>query len=160
MSGEVSIHMVDPTDGRSLQKWSFRDPALASITIGRDEAATIQLADPYVSRIHVELVRDDEGWSLVARGRNGVYLNGRNVTEHRLCAGDRFRLSSVGPMFRFGADGASQVQQTLNVSPAVMELMMLNKAEVAQQANEISQTDYFQQLQAKARLLRRQRTDS
>ncbi len=160
--GDISIHMIDPTDGRSLQNWSFCDARVNCISIGRDESAGIHLADPYVSRIHVELIRDENGWILHARGRNGVFVDGRSVTEYRLSHGSRFRLASVGPMFRFDSEVVTEGggQQTLSIDPAVMNLMTLNKVEVVQQADEVTQTDYFRQLQEKARLLRRQRTGS
>lgn len=159
-SCEVSIHMIDPADGRSLQKWSFDGQQIDCISIGRDEAAKIQLADPYVSRIHAELIRDEEGWTLFARGRNGVYVNGRSVTEARLIHGSRFRLASVGPTFRFDGHAVSTGQQTLVIDAAVMSLLILNKSEVAEQVNEIVESDYFKQLQEKARTLRSQRPKS
>jgi hypothetical protein len=153
----ISLHLIDPSDGRSLQTWSF---SAERITIGRDEAAGIPLADPYVSRIHAELVHADGGWSLFARGRNGVFVDGRSIAEHRLEDGTTFRLAAVGPMFRFDNGSESMGQATLSYDPDAVILLTLNSKEVAQQANEIASTDYFQQLREKARELRRQRTGS
>lgn len=154
---EISIHMIEPADGRTLQKWTFPFPAVTCISIGRDDAASVQVADPYVSRIHLEIVHDSNGWNLLARGRNGVYVDGRSVTEYRITHGTRFRLSSVGPIFRFDTESESMGLQTLSIDPAVWNLMALNKSEVLQQADEITETDYFQRLQDKARQLRRNR---
>jgi len=155
VTGEVSIHMIEPGDGRSLQKWVFSCPGVARISIGRDEAASVRLADPYVSRIHLEIVLVDQTWVLHAQGRNGVYVDGKSVTEHPLVHGTRFRLSAVGPMFRFESETGSSGLQTLSLDPTVINLLTLNRAEVTQQADEICESDYFQQLQEKARLLRR-----
>lgn len=158
--GEVSIHMIEPADGRSLQKWVFPFPGVDRISIGRDETASVRLADPYVSRIHLEIVLVNQEWVLLARGRNGVYVDGKSVTEHPLAHGTRFRLSSVGPMFRFESESVSSGQQTLSLDPAIINLLTLNRTVVNQQADEISQTNYFHQLQEKARLLRQKRGNS
>ncbi len=158
--GEISIIMIDPADGRSLQSWSFGAEEQDRITIGRDNSASVKLADLYVSRIHLEIVRDEEGWMLHALGRNGVFVDGRSVTEYRMTNGVMFRLASVGPTFRFDREQEAFGRSTLVVDPAVMQLLNLNKAVVAKQADEIARTDYFHQLQQKARLLRSQRANS
>ena len=95
---QISLHLIDSSDGRSLQCWTFQ---ASRITIGRDPTADIPLADHYVSRIHVEILRDESGWRLFTRGRNGVYVNGKSVEEYQLQHGMTFRLAAVGPQFRF-----------------------------------------------------------
>jgi hypothetical protein len=157
LSDEVSIHMIESGDGRTLQTWVFRYPEVTKISIGRDESASVRLADPYVSRIHLEIVRVDQAWILLARGRNGVFVDGKSVVEQALVHGTRFRLSSVGPMFRFESQGRASAGQTLSLDPAIINLLSLNRQEVHQKADEICQTDYFHRLQEKARLLRQQR---
>jgi pSer/pThr/pTyr-binding forkhead associated (FHA) protein len=157
-TGDVSISMIDSTDGRSLQSWSFIGSDVDRITIGRDESASVKLADPYVSRIHLEIVRDADGWKLHALGRNGVYVDGCSVTEYRMSHGLKFRLASVGPTFRFDNEEASIGRQTLVVDPTIMQLLNLNKDTVVSQADEIAQTEYFLQLQQKAREFRKQRS--
>ncbi|MCA9049527.1 MAG: FHA domain-containing protein [Planctomycetaceae bacterium] len=156
-SGNVYITMIDPTDGRSIQRWSIKDAPLTTISLGRDEKADIQLSDPYISRIHLQLVRSDDGWTMFARGRNGVFVDGKSVTEYSMSDGTQFRLSPVGPMFRFECKNIWQGRQTLVVSPEIINLMDVNTTEVFRQADEISKTEYFQQLQERVRSLRRQR---
>jgi hypothetical protein len=154
----ISLQLVDPSDGRTLQAWGFDSHR---ITIGRDDAADIPLADPYVSRIHAEIVHDDgSGWRLLARGRNGVFMDGRSVAECELAAGATFRLGATGPMFRFGEPAEQRPEATLSFDPDAVILLSLNAQVVNRQADEITATDYFQQLQRKARELREQRSGS
>lgn len=153
----VSFHLIDPTDGRSLQTWSFTTPR---ITIGRGETESIALADPYVSRVHAEILWNGEAWQLFARGRNGVIVDGKSVAEYPLTHGAVFRLGGSGPSFRFDVAPVQHGQATLCFDSNVVILLAFNKDEVEVQANEVVETDYFQQLQRKARELRRQRSVS
>lgn len=152
--GSVSVHLIDPADGRTLQTWSF---AQQRITIGRGETESIPLADPYVSRLHAELICVGGVWQLFARGRNGVFVNGKSVAESRLDHGGTFRLGISGPMFRFDAAPAATGQATLSFDPDAIIVLAFDRSEVQEQAQDIVETDYFRQLQEKARLLRRQR---
>lgn len=153
----VVIHLVDPSDGRSLQSWSFATPV---ITIGRDDASSIVLTDPYVSRTHVELKRGAGGWRLTSKGRNGVLIDGRSVEEQVINSGVRFRLGTTGPCFRFEEEVTQTSMATLSFDPESLLILKLNSTEVAKEAEEVSSTDYFRQLQQKARELRRQRNPS
>jgi len=104
-SGEVAA-LVRPSAAGALRivvlkgsepvgAWEFDK---ASITIGRSRTSDVRLEDPAVSRVHcyVEVkggrvrVRDN-------RSRNGIWVNGRRVTEMDLSSRDevvieRFRL--------------------------------------------------------------------
>jgi serine/threonine-protein kinase len=155
LSGSISIHLIDPADGRSLQTWSFGQP---QITIGRAENGDIPLTDPYVSRLHAELTRSEGTWSLVSRGRNGVFIDGKNVERHPLRPGTMFRLGANGPMFRFEHQAAASPQATLSFDPAMVIMLKLDQQAVQTQAQDIMTTDYFQQLQQRARALRQQRS--
>ena len=51
------------------------------------------LADPNVSRRHVELRRDDNGWQVVDLGStNGIKVNGQRVNQAALRPGDRITI--------------------------------------------------------------------
>ena len=154
---ETTLHLIDAADGRLLQSWAF---ALACITIGRGEQASIALSDPYVSRLHAEIIRESAGWVLHSRGRNGVFLEGRRIEQCPLVDGTVFRLGPTGPMFQFGKVEPSTGNSTLSVDPDAVILLALDRSEVERQADVLAETDYFQQLQAKARELRRKRTTS
>lgn len=63
---------------------------------GRDPAREIQIVDPGVSRRHF-LVRYEDGGHVIVetRAKNGVYVNGTKVSEHRLADGDRIQVGGT-----------------------------------------------------------------
>ncbi len=68
----------------------------ARLTIGRQDASDIALAwDAAVSRVHANLERVGEEWTLVDDGssRNGSFVNAETIRgRRRLCDGDVFRI--------------------------------------------------------------------
>jgi hypothetical protein len=73
-------------------RWQLGDIPLGSGTffIGRSPAAHVVINDPRVSRSHASLTVDEGGVMLRdLNSQNGVYLNGRRVTEGVLSPGDR-----------------------------------------------------------------------
>ena len=68
----------------------------ARLTIGRQDASDIALAwDAAVSRVHANLERVGEEWTLVDDGssRNGSFVNAEPIRgRRRLCDGDVFRI--------------------------------------------------------------------
>ena len=80
----------------------------ARTSIGRDPANTIVLDDSLVSKRHCEIVRDADGSLRIidVGSSNGTLVNGRQVTEHRLAAGDSIQLGKS--QFRFDGDSAAE----------------------------------------------------
>lgn len=73
-------------------RWQLGDIPLGNGTffIGRSPAAHVVINDPRVSRSHASLTVDERGVVLRdLNSQNGVYLNGRRVTESAVSAGDR-----------------------------------------------------------------------
>ena len=65
--------------------------------IGRRGTADLPLNSADVSREHAEIVRDGDFYRLRDRGsRYGTFVNGDQVTDHTLAAGDTIRLGRVG----------------------------------------------------------------
>jgi hypothetical protein len=63
------------------------------VVVGRSREADIVLADPNVSRRHVELRREDSGWQVVDLGStNGIKVNGQRVNQADLSPGDRITI--------------------------------------------------------------------
>jgi pSer/pThr/pTyr-binding forkhead associated (FHA) protein len=59
------------------------------LLVGRDPAANLVVDDPAVSRRHVELRRQPDGWLAVDLGStNGTYVNGFRVGHAHLRPGD------------------------------------------------------------------------
>jgi hypothetical protein len=71
-----------------------RNPLSGSrVVVGRSREADIVLADPNVSRRHVELRREDSGWQVVDLGStNGIKVNGQRVNQADLSPGDRITI--------------------------------------------------------------------
>jgi hypothetical protein len=67
-----------------------------TLVVGRDPAANLVLGDPSISRRHVELRRERDGWSIADLGStNGTYVNGWRVDRARLAPGDVLALGDV-----------------------------------------------------------------
>jgi len=68
------------------------------MTIGRDDAADIQVAHPMVSRLHAVVESTSDGWLLTNHSRNGVFLDGRRVHRLPIAAPTEVRLgeSDIG----------------------------------------------------------------
>lgn len=153
-SGSVKIHLIDSSDGRTLQTWSFGS---ARISIGRDAQQDISLSDPYVSRLHAELVQAGGAWQLFSRGRNGVIVHGKAIDEIRLEAGMTFRLGANGPLFRFDQTEQVTGQATLSFDPESVIVLSFDREAVKAEAESVAGTDYFRQLNEKAKELRARR---
>ena len=77
--------LLDPTD---------------STRIGRGTDCDIILVDPLCSRVHAELIREQDGWWLRDhQSRNGTFLNGQRVERGRLNVGGSFKVGSTEFMF-------------------------------------------------------------
>ncbi|MFN8559512.1 MAG: ATP-binding cassette domain-containing protein, partial [Dehalococcoidia bacterium] len=73
-----------------------------TITIGRDADNTVMLPSPQVSRHHARADLTDGGWVLTDLGStNGSFVNGRNVKQSPIVAGD---VVVIGP-YRLRLDG-------------------------------------------------------
>jgi pSer/pThr/pTyr-binding forkhead associated (FHA) protein len=89
------------------------EPDTDRITLGRRSSADLTLFwDDEVSRLHAEIVRKGEDWTLEDNGLslNGTFVNGEPVRAHRrLHDGDALRLGSTVIVFRNPRDRESRV---------------------------------------------------
>ncbi|HEX6208576.1 MAG TPA: FHA domain-containing protein [Actinomycetota bacterium] len=77
----------------SFQGWRLTDH---SYTIGRDEASSIRLGDPRVSRQHARLYRQAGQWWISDLGSaNGTWVNGQQVEQSALSPGDRIQVGGT-----------------------------------------------------------------
>ena len=66
------------------------------VVLGREAHCDLALADTRVSREHAEVVYEDDRWLLRDLGSsNGIYLDGRRVTELRLPSSSAVRLADA-----------------------------------------------------------------
>jgi pSer/pThr/pTyr-binding forkhead associated (FHA) protein len=82
------------------------------LTVGRSEAADVNLdSDPEVSRVHAELERLGDDWTLADDGlsRNGSFVNSdRIVGRRRLRDGDALRFGDTLVLFRSPAQALDE----------------------------------------------------
>jgi pSer/pThr/pTyr-binding forkhead associated (FHA) protein len=153
VAATVTLHLLDTSVGRSVQVWRINSQPM--ISIGRAEDCDVTIADPYVSRRHAELERRDGRWWIVSRGRNGVQVDGRKVDQAALADGQTFRLGDTGPVLRFLDSSAVQENSaTLYHEAEKLALFHVDPSKLQQEVRQITESDYFQNLQQKAGKMR------
>ncbi len=66
----------------------------ARVVLGRSMVCDLVFDSPHISRKHVEIVREADGWIVEdLRSRQGVAVNGRRVARQKLAHGDRIVLA-------------------------------------------------------------------
>ncbi len=85
------------------RRWPMDRP---SITLGRGEECEIVLPDRQVSRMHVRVLRGDDGFYVEDLGsKNGTYVNGMPVKDRvRLQDGDEIQIALSVRLLFVGAD--------------------------------------------------------
>jgi vacuolar-type H+-ATPase subunit I/STV1 len=88
----VTRLLIGSIEGQELRFPLFKD----KLTIGRTVHNDIQLKAQYVSRRHAVVVTEDDHTRIVDWGsKNGIYVNGRRVTEKVLKNGDRVTVGTA-----------------------------------------------------------------
>jgi pSer/pThr/pTyr-binding forkhead associated (FHA) protein/Mg-chelatase subunit ChlD len=87
----------------------------ARVTIGRGSGADLQLPDNNVSRMHCELVLNDDAWEVRdLHSVNGTWVNGKNVRQGRIEPGATLKVGDTTLRFEF-ADGFFETLPTKRV---------------------------------------------
>jgi serine/threonine protein kinase, bacterial len=155
ISPHVVVQLLDSAIGRPIRTWQFDSTPL--ISIGRAPEQHVQIDDPYVSRSHAELRFNSGEWSLISLGRYGVQVEGQAITEIPIRGELTFRLGASGPTLRFNPAAPRHDNRMTMMfdSTLVEDLFALDASKLERDVSEISQGDYFQQLQKRARELRK-----
>ncbi len=150
------MQLLDPALLRPVKSWAFTDQTV--ITIGRSPEQDVELVDPYVSRNHANLVYRDGQWRLVSLGRNGVLVANKQVTDHPVAEEVRFRLGTQGPTLRFSTTAQrEEALSTVLIETLPAPEFLLDERRLQTEVGEIAAGDYFQELQQRAKQMRRQR---
>ncbi len=103
-----------PTDGGQPQQIVVDNPPFV---IGRSEDCDLTIESNRISRRHVEILHDDDGYKLRDLGStNGTLLNGQRIEEARLCDGDLFVAADLELTFFAGraVDSSEMVTQAID----------------------------------------------
>jgi hypothetical protein len=84
------------TRPRPVQVASVALPAIGAIVVGRSRGCDVVVADPTVSRRHLELRAIDGAWLAVDLGSyNGTWMLGHRLGRARVAAGDELVLGQT-----------------------------------------------------------------
>jgi pSer/pThr/pTyr-binding forkhead associated (FHA) protein len=102
------------------------------LTIGRGvENDIILIGDMRVSRHHAQVAERDGDWALEdLRSRNGVYLNGKRVTESTLRDGDRIKIGGSSFVFSAEHDPMATITDTRAAEQAARPTLSAREKEI------------------------------
>jgi pSer/pThr/pTyr-binding forkhead associated (FHA) protein len=113
-------------DGENRQRLVFLEPGQAQASVGRRPSSDLVLDwDDQVSRIHAQLERVEEDWTIVDDGlsRNGTFINGERLSgRRRLVDGDTMRFGSTTVTFRSPEEEDQAGTAIAGESPVAVEL--------------------------------------
>jgi hypothetical protein len=90
----------------------------APLTFGRSGDCSVVIASRSASRLHAELRREADRFTLYDRGsRNGTFVNGKRVTSHLLTSGDLITIG--GEVFGFEVTEATETITDLTLPLAI-----------------------------------------
>ncbi|NJK52731.1 MAG: FHA domain-containing protein [Leptolyngbyaceae cyanobacterium SU_3_3] len=91
----ITLTLLHPVQFTPVQCWTFEDESL--IRIGRSTDNHVVLYSAVVSRHHVEVRCEDDGWVVVSLGANGTYMEGKRIERVPIRSGMVIRLARSGP---------------------------------------------------------------
>jgi FHA domain len=94
----------------------------APITFGRDEDNDVVVADLAVSRLHAEIRQEADGYVLADRGSsNGTWVNGAEISTHRLQSGDHVQIGDQEFRFEMADSHATTVRPGVRRPPVAVD---------------------------------------
>jgi pSer/pThr/pTyr-binding forkhead associated (FHA) protein len=118
-------------DGEARHQIRVLDPDCERLTLGRRASTDLPLDwDDEVSRLHAELIRKGDDWTLVDNGLslNGSFVNGEPVRgQRRLRDGDAVRLGGTVLIFRSPSDQESRATRRSSELRTVVNLTEAQK---------------------------------
>jgi hypothetical protein len=114
------------------------------VRIGRETGVDIVIDNPAVSRLHAELRKEGDGWTLTDMGSaNGTFLNGRKIAATELIkAGDEIGMGKFSLLFEKALDAPVAPTQATKSGPLSLDggpgTMHIKAHEVTQLLNEAS----------------------
>ena len=116
----MGTHYVEWRQGGQPRRMALRKQELF---VGRRSDSDIVLTDPYVSRRHARLVRQERGYTVIdLNSTHGTFVNGKRVQERVLEAGDKIRMGPGPSEFSYLGSVETDGKRTLNLEKSVLQL--------------------------------------
>ena len=113
-------------DGENRQRLFVLEPGRAQASVGRRPSSDLVLDwDDQVSRLHAQLERVEEDWTIIDDGlsRNGTFVNGERLSgRRRLADGDTMRFGSTTFTFRSPQEEDQAGTAIAGESPVAVDL--------------------------------------
>lgn len=154
-TASCSLDLLDSESGHVLQTWDL--DGNDTIHLGRAREADLVFSSPYVSRSHAYLRRDEQGWELTCISKVGVFIDGRRIESIVLTDGMIFRLAERGPLIKFRSVSrleAATGNETISFESAQTPLLVLDTDQLNNEVRQITEGDYFKELQRRMAELR------
>ena len=143
MGFEQRSKLVFEQEGETHELELVQSPLI----IGRSKGCDLVLQDISVSRCHAELVLMDGAWYLVeVTAKNGTYLNGQEVKQAPLKAGDKLGIGGIELSFVTESRGSevhfteSDLDETVMISTISLNTAdLLRSADSSESREEVSQ---------------------
>ncbi|NJO71010.1 MAG: FHA domain-containing protein [Oscillatoriales cyanobacterium RM1_1_9] len=91
----ITLNLLHPNQLIAVRSWTFDQEN--TVRVGRSVRNHVVLYSAIVSRCHLELIQDYQGWKVVNLGTNGTYINGQPVHECRVEDGQIIQIALSGP---------------------------------------------------------------
>lgn len=102
----VKLTLLDSQRQTPLQQWKLQNTSV--IRIGRSPDNQVVIADPLVSRHHLEIRQVQQGntlyWQFINQGTNGTFVNGVFLSQGVLTEGSIIQLARDGPLLHFSEE--------------------------------------------------------
>jgi len=155
-TGAIVLELLDSASGVPLQTWSFTEQH--RILLGRAEESDVVIVNPYVSRSHAYLIRDESGWKAESISSQQLVVAGKRQQSIRLSDGLIFRLGTHGCDLKFTQPKTPankfNFAGTLMFDPDMCPLLHLDKEQLQREVDQIANDSYFQNLSQAVKNLR------
>ncbi len=116
----MDTHYLEWRQGGQPRRMALRKKELF---VGRRSDSDIVLTDPYVSRRHARLIRQDRGYQVIdLNSTHGTFVNGSRVQERVLEAGDKIRMGPGPSEFSYLGSVETDGKRTLSLEESVLQL--------------------------------------
>jgi len=148
----IALQLLDSSHTYPTQTWKLNGKS--AIRIGRLDDNEVVIPHQAVSRVHVMLNWENGAWQLINVGRFGTLLAGQSVGQVRIDRDATIQLGTAGPCLRLLLSEKSNEHHGETCEHPIVTLADINESQKQKKVAEIADSDFFQQLQKRARQMR------